>query len=271
LALFKKKKKHEILEQKVPPSVFSYLWKQFRPYLLVFIIVCDISGYLILTSGEKLKTADITKKGTTYSPKDCAVVFFHSYSKAKSTYDLCDETKRRMNFAVMLYKNQLTRRILCVGGNRGEKTLAYGSALMKKYAAEQKIPEDVLYNEIYSYDTVTNLTEAEKIINAHEWKKIVLISSHLHINRMRSIVKRSGTFRNETVELTFLPFSMQTIPRKGILFLFGEYHYNVTAYLIYRVLPYKIYDRIVRWKRLGKKLIRLPSKLEFYLLKLQLR
>jgi uncharacterized SAM-binding protein YcdF (DUF218 family) len=147
-----------------------------RKIFIVFIslIVLDILSVLIYwnasTSYSKVAI------NNTY---DCGIVFFHSVTKQGA---LSTDTKERCNLAVKLYKEGSINNIVCVGGASLNKA---GSLMMKDYLLYSGIPDSSLTADTLSFSSVTNLSEAEKILAKRNYRSALLISSPSHIPRLK--------------------------------------------------------------------------------------
>ncbi len=174
---------------------------------------------------------------TINTPFDAAVVFFSDF-ETHNTID--DESLRRLSFAIELYKQHAINNIIFCGGWRPSINTS-GSKLMATMAEEMGVDRSHIYYETHSRDTVQNWKEAEKIIVVKNFKKIILLSSPLHLMRIEKIVTI-----HDDIDVTYSSYSKRSIiPPKGYLDNFCDYNYNMVSIISYYLLPSELYQYIV--------------------------
>lgn len=149
--------------------------KKLALILIIFFLIIDISAAYYYyyfcdnyVNERKCESADV------------AVVFFASLDE---DYNLSELQKARLNKAIDLYKNNVVRNIICVGGNRPNQNL-YGSRKSSKYVLAKGIPREAIFIDTLSFDTQTNLREAHNIIRLNNFDKVIYVSDAIHLHRI---------------------------------------------------------------------------------------
>jgi uncharacterized SAM-binding protein YcdF (DUF218 family) len=120
---------------------------------------------------------------------DAGIVFFGDYLDDKMT--LGPDSKKRALTAVKLYRQGKINKIICVGGY--EYSYWKGKPhSMSRFMIEQGVPKSSIIYDSLSYNTITNWREALKIINREKYKKVIAISSPLHVYRISNMVNRDS-------------------------------------------------------------------------------
>jgi uncharacterized SAM-binding protein YcdF (DUF218 family) len=102
-----------------------------------------------------------------------------------------DETMRRLNFTLELFRRENVSHIICSGGARPSKNL-YGSSFMKKYLIKSGVMENRIIEENRSNYTFRNLKESKNILQRMEPAWAVVVSSPIHMPRVKHLIARSG-------------------------------------------------------------------------------
>jgi uncharacterized SAM-binding protein YcdF (DUF218 family) len=202
--------------------------------LLVFsLLVFDIiSSYVFMTLVER----NVGRGDREMA--DAAIVLFSGFD---GTTHVNSETMRRIDHTVNLYQKGLFRNIMCVGGARSDRNL-YGAKLMKGEFVSRGVPSDRIYFEKRSNDTLSNLTEAFNAITEYKWKNAVIISSPLHIFRVKWILSS----HEKEVSVSFSPYSYaDSIPEISLPRLWMQVHYEWVAYALLTILPANLYENII--------------------------
>jgi vancomycin permeability regulator SanA len=147
--------------------------------VLISLFVLDILSVLIYWNASTSYSNVSTDN--TY---DCGIVFFHSVTKQGA---LSTDTKERCNLAIELYKKGSIKNILCVGGASLNKA---GSLMMKDYLSYSGIPDSSLTADTLSFSSITNLSEADKILTRRNFRTALIISSPSHIPRLKYLSER---------------------------------------------------------------------------------
>jgi uncharacterized SAM-binding protein YcdF (DUF218 family) len=94
--------------------------------------------------------------------------------------------RERINHAIDLYERRLVDAIILTGGVGPGNDLA-GSEAARLYAIENGIPDERIYIETSSTDTVENLTEAKELMETQNLQTALVVSDPLHMYRAMSI------------------------------------------------------------------------------------
>ncbi len=200
------------------------------PYFLLFlyienVVVQQYTGY------ERYADREI----------DALIVFFGDFGKND---DLGRESLRRLHLAMELYKRNIGKNIIFVGGRRPSRDLS-GSRIMAQRAVAAGIKPSNIFYDRSSRDTLFNWVEAERIIIGNNFKEVVLISSIFHLIRIERIIK----MRNDTRGFFASYREADALPPKGLREGFCDYNYNLIAYIAYLILPSCWYQVIIHRMR----------------------
>jgi len=171
---------------------------------------------------------------------DAAIVLFGGFSKNDG---INNETMRRLNYAIQLYQKNRIKYILCVGGARPSKNL-YGAELMKEFVIQHGVPKNEVFSERKSYDTITNLQEAVNMMTRYNWNSAFLISSPLHLFRIKNIFEIPAEF-----DIKFLPYDNTIKPDINLGEILIQTHYEYVAFIFVIILPDSMYNSIVKFLR----------------------
>lgn len=156
--------------------------------------------------------------------------------------DIGAQTIRRLNYAHQLMLAGKADYILCVGGLRVARNFS-GARVMKDYLVRKGIDADKVFVEPKSYDTKTNMRFASEILRGQNWTSAIIVSSPLHINRIRKIQELDFL---KGIDIQFASFMYsQAVPKMSILDRIRHVHYEWMSYGV-SALPDPIYQKIVR-------------------------
>jgi uncharacterized SAM-binding protein YcdF (DUF218 family) len=168
---------------------------------------------------------------------DVGIVLFSDF-EAES---LAPETLRRVRFAEEMFKEGAFDYIVCAGGARPKRNL-YGSELMRQWLLASGVPPDHVFLEKRSNDTRSNLDEGLKVVSEKGWRTASVVSSPLHIFRVKEITEDMG----ESVSIFLAAYSYRDChPPIDWTTLWWQTHYEWAACLVPRILPRRIYDSIL--------------------------
>jgi len=175
---------------------------------------------------------------------DCAVVFFNDFTEA---WALNDETIRRCRHALYLFLRHQVSAIVCSGGNRPREGKS-GAKLMFQWLSGHGVPQDALHIEMDSCETVGNIQNSVRMIDALGYSSALFVSSLLHLYRIDSLFLKET--RPEGITIYFAPYPYEAIsPKPGVLGLFKQIHYEWISFSLYLFLPKTLYNQIVYFKR----------------------
>ena len=117
------------------------------------------------------------------------VVFFDGFGAREG---LGPVSLARVEHAAALARNGLAERLVCVGGSRPQRPES-GAALMAAALARRGVPPARIRHDTASFDTRTNWQSALALMPAGAAEQALLISSPLHLLRIRFITAGAGT------------------------------------------------------------------------------
>ena len=171
---------------------------------------------------------------------DAIVVLFHDYGHY---YSMGNESLRRVHYGIKLFKEGYAPHMIFAGGSRPSHNI-YGSKLMAHYVQECGVPPDRIHYEVKSNDSTSNWEESYKILKEYQWNSVLLVSSPLHLQRVRTLINHHGS------TIYYVP-----VPQEGCdppLTFFDHWislHYNGTSYLSYCLLPPSMYRNLINMLR----------------------
>lgn len=196
------------------------------PYLLLFLYIEHVAVEQY-TSYERYAGREI----------DALIVFFGDFEKSG---DLGRESLRRLHLAVELHKGDIGRNVIFVGGRRPSRDLS-GSRMMAQSAVEAGIKPANIFYDRSSHDTLSNWSEAEKIIVENNFKEVMLVSSIFHLIRIERIMRVRRSMR-----VFFASYrEANALPPRSLGERFCDYNYNLLAYTAYLILPSRCYRAVV--------------------------
>ena len=172
---------------------------------------------------------------------DVGIVLFSDF-KAGS---LAPESLRRVGFAAKMFEEGAFDHILCAGGARPSRNL-YGSELMKEWFLASGIPPERVLLEKRSNDTRSNLVESIRIARETGWRRACVVSSPLHIFRVKGITEKIG----EPPSVFLAAYSYKDcLPEIDRTTLWLQTHYEWTTCLLQKILPAQSYQTLLDFLR----------------------
>ncbi len=114
---------------------------------------------------------------------------------------------------------------------------------MKAALEGEGVPSQRIRIEPRSYDSQTNWARAAPLIRAHGWNRIAVVSSVVHLRRLRSIIESD---RKGFEDIVFHPYSYADArPPMSWRERWGQAHYEAAAGLA-RLLPASWYRVLLR-------------------------
>jgi len=99
--------------------------------------------------------------------------------------------KRRLDLALSLYEKGLAGAIITTGAQGSNEPMPEAHA-MKNYLVANGVPEDAVFCDPHSYNTMENITNAKAIMDAQGFLSAVVVTSDYHLWRTLSICKDVG-------------------------------------------------------------------------------
>ncbi len=212
--------------------------KMRRPYAIILtislVLACDVAGtwaYLLHTDFVLMRLAP----RATY---DVAVVF---YGDSRVNRDLGENTLARLEVASRLFLTGEAKAILCVGGKRSYASET-GSQQMRSILTTT-LPAQSVFADSSSFDTISNLQEAKRIIDEHSWHSAVLVSSRLHLARIAIFAE--SLLKDVSVGLSAVPRpAIETWGER--LQVWREVHYEWVSLALAKIIPYPLFTSLVQ-------------------------
>jgi uncharacterized SAM-binding protein YcdF (DUF218 family) len=150
--------------------------------LLLFIIIT-----LILIIGLIALRIYSYRNSTSNVQADAAIVL----GAAMWGAELSPVFRERVNHALELYRSGRMRKIIFTGGqgNNGEPT---ESSAARLYAIENGVLEGDILIEEYSHNTYQNILYAKRVADAHQLKRVLIVSDPMHMKRAMAMAKDLG-------------------------------------------------------------------------------
>jgi uncharacterized SAM-binding protein YcdF (DUF218 family) len=177
---------------------------------------------------------------TNLSKADCAIVFFNDF---RGDWTINDETIRRCNHALSQFRNHKISAIMCSGGSRPRHGKS-GARLMAQWLSERGVPSQGLHVEVNSCETVGNIRNSMKMLNALGYRSVLFMSSPLHLYRIDFLL--SGNETSHGIRVGFSPYPYRGIsPALNTFEALKQTHYEWISFTLYLLLPKGLYNRII--------------------------
>lgn len=186
---------------------------------LLFIIIT-----LILTVGFIALRIYSYRNSTSHVQADAAIVL----GAAMWGAELSPVFRERVNHALNLYRNGRVRKIIFTGG-RGNNDEPTESSAARRYAIENGVLEADILIEEDSHNTYENILYAKQVADAHQLRKVLIVSDPMHMKRAMAMAKDLGLEAYPSPTLTTRYQSMRS--QLGLL-IYETYYY--IGYLIHR-------------------------------------
>jgi uncharacterized SAM-binding protein YcdF (DUF218 family) len=214
-------------------------------FILSILVIVDIIASFLWFK------AVVEKENSRFKEKaDAGVLFMGSFNKNYT--ELGKDTLRRIRHGRDLYESGLIDKILCVGGTRS-KIQVFGSIMMKDRLIGQGVPSEKIIAETESYDSVSNWQMTEKLIEKNHWKIVAIISSPLHVYRLRKIISEKTM---PELKIFYSPYSYQayedTPLKLSLIEMWRQVQHEWVAYLTTAILPDSVYRSMLRVIRLQR-------------------
>jgi uncharacterized SAM-binding protein YcdF (DUF218 family) len=211
-----------------------------RIFLIVLALVaCDLLLYILYGSIVNRKF-----EGVNPPRADCAVVLFSDFTE---DWRLNDETIRRCHYALTLLLKHKVSNVVCSGGNRPRNRKS-GATLMAQWLSEHGVPQEAINTEVDSCETVGNIRHSIIMSEDLGYHTVLLVSSPLHLYRIEFLLTHIDRLNGMGIGLAPYPVK-DTFPKVGVLELLGQSHYEWVSFGLYFLLPKKMYNHIIYYKR----------------------
>lgn len=179
-----------------------------------------------------------------HSPVQLGTVFFHDHNGRKG---LSATTQLRLDHALQLYQKAVIQEILCLGGCEQE-TQYSGSRKMKNYLIQHGIPAGRVFTDACSFDTTRNIDNLIDFMDKHGLLSCVLISSPLHIFRIKTLAEKFG---QPGMRFSCSSYWEHYLRDNSLWTIWKDIQYEFAAWLAMWILPEKLHQHILRMWRVG--------------------
>ena len=128
----------------------------------------------------------VPNRNTQSEPVDCLLVLG---APTEIDGSLSDEQRWRVDEAVRLYFAGRAPRMLMTGGPTSKGYVEARS--MARYARQQGVPASAVFEEGASMNTRENVNNSQRLLLAHGWRRVEVISSAEHLPRAALLLQHS--------------------------------------------------------------------------------
>lgn len=167
-------------------------WSNIRGLVLLggILLVVIAADTLMVISYYKLATGFLQNQPKWHNA-DAGIVFFGDYVDDGAR--LGPDSEKRARCAIDLFHSEKIKVIICVGGYDIQHWQGKPHR-MKEFLMQNGIPEKNIFNDSLSFNTLTNIREAKKIMQAYGMRTAVAISEPLHVYRISRVMKNDSIF-----------------------------------------------------------------------------
>jgi len=210
--------------------------KIFLYFLVIIILLIAVVIFLCFYFNRRYSCSNEERLAGNF---DSAVVFFADFD---SNGNPDAESFRRFNFALRLYKENIVKNIVFVGGFRPALKLM-GSKILADEAIKARVSREHVFYDRVSRDTISNWLEADKILKYKNFKNIVLISSMFHLFRIEKTIEVDKFFYKKVIYKCY-PYTEYKY--QMIISSFIDFFYNLISFIIYYIIPDGYYDLLIQ-------------------------
>jgi len=157
--------------------------KSWRFYLAVAVSVCALLGgalfVAVVVNASRLNAPE---------PADVLIVLGAQVYRSGAP---SPALKRRLDVALSLYQRGYAGKIITTGAQGSNEPMPEADA-MKIYLVEHGVPEEDVFCDPDSYNTIENITHAKAIMDAEGLKTAIVVTSDYHLWRALSVCKGLG-------------------------------------------------------------------------------
>jgi uncharacterized SAM-binding protein YcdF (DUF218 family) len=145
--------------------------------------------FVVLFLSVSLLAKDIYSFSLTssHAPADAAVVMGATVFRNRPS----PVFRERINHAINLYHAGIVQYVIFTGGLAGNDELAESEAA-RNYALANGVPAEHILIETKSDTTCLNLVEAKRIMDAHDFDQVLIVSDPLHMRRTMWLAEQIG-------------------------------------------------------------------------------
>jgi vancomycin permeability regulator SanA len=133
--------------------------------------------------------------------------------------------KARLDGGMKIYRQGLVKKLI-VSGSKGQEGFEEAD-VMKEYLISQKIPADDIITDRKGYTTYESAINCRTIMEAHNYKSVLIISQYYHISRARLSLKKAGVINIHSVHVPYYELrDVFSLLRE----IFAYYYYSVRSF-----------------------------------------
>jgi uncharacterized SAM-binding protein YcdF (DUF218 family) len=171
------------------------MWKQWSNIrgliLLGSILLGVIATDVVLVFSYYKLAVRFLENQPSWRNVDAGIVFFGDYVDDGTR--LGPDSEKRARCAIDLFRSSKINMIVCVGGYEIQQWRGKPHK-MKEFLVRNGIPEKNIVHDSLSFNTLTNIQEAKKIMQALRLKSAVAISEPLHVYRISRVIKNDSIY-----------------------------------------------------------------------------
>lgn len=206
--------------------------KGFVFFSAIFLVVVVVDVAIVYTYYQYVE--DFLSDQPHKFSADAGIVFFGDY-QGQGT-QLGKDSQLRAEAAITLYKQGMIRHIICVGGYEFHRWRGKPHP-MKEYLLVNGIPENCIYYDSLSFNTITNWKEACKIIDRNNFHDVVAISAPLHTFRISRLI--------HSRKIYFHAYNHQPRQFTDYWQIFKDVHREWVSHFLSFVLKDRLRNRVV--------------------------
>jgi uncharacterized SAM-binding protein YcdF (DUF218 family) len=151
--------------------------------LIVFVLILGAAAWFVTIAA----TIYLYAQKSDARPADAAIVLGAAAWDVRPSPVL----RERINHAIQLYKDKQVKKLIFTGG-KGHGASMAESEVALRYAIQEGVPRNAIHTEDVSETTYENLSEAQRIVEAEGYKRVLIVSDPFHLRRSISMARDLG-------------------------------------------------------------------------------
>ena len=128
------------------------------------------------------------RKDRTAQAADCLIVLG---AKVRPDGSMSDSLRYRCEAALQAWREGTAQYIIACGGQGTDEPAPEGG-IMRDWFIENGVPEDQVFAENRSTNTIENFRNARKIMEDHDWRSACVVTNDYHVERSLWIAGDAG-------------------------------------------------------------------------------
>jgi vancomycin permeability regulator SanA len=146
-------------------------------------------------------------------------------SKVENDGKPSQRLKARLEGGIKIYRQGLVKKLI-VSGGKGQEGFDEAD-VMKEYLISQKIPAEDIITDRQGYTTYESAINCRAIMEANNYKSVLIISQYFHISRMRLALRKAGVEKIYSVHVPYYELrDIFSLLRE----VFAYYYYSVCSF-----------------------------------------